>query len=157
MDWFSLVYNFLKRDDIEGERLTAYPDPATKGEPWTVAVGHTGYVDGKRVGPGMTVTLEKSRELLHADVTSAEGFVNRLVKVPLTQHQKAALVSFTFNLGAGALQNSTLLKKLNAGDYGGAADQFLQWDKARVNGVLQKMNGLAKRRTLEREMFLTAD
>lgn len=157
MDWFALCYAFLRRPDIEGERLEAYPDPATKGEPWTVGVGHTGMVDGVRVHAGMKISFEKSRELLRMDVNKAEGYVNSLVKVPLTQHQKAALVSLVFNIGPGNFQTSTLLKKLNAGDTNGAADQFLAWDKARVNGVLQVMGGLKKRRALEREMFLAPD
>lgn len=156
-DWFSLCYDFLKRDDIEGERLTAYPDPATKGEPWTIGVGHTGFVDGVRVARGMTITFAKSRQLLREDISNTERHVRTLVRVPITNHQKAALVSLVFNIGVGNFQASTLLRKLNAGDTGGAADQFLVWDKARVNGKLTQMAGLVERRALEREMFLTDD
>ncbi len=87
---------------------------------------------------------------LISDLAQCERAVNRLVKVTLTQNQFDALVSFVFNVGSGNLQSSTLLRKLNSGDYKGAADEFLRWNKA----AGKVMNGLVARRTAEREFFL---
>ena len=71
--------------------------------------------------------------------------------MPVTQNQFDALVSFTYNLGAGNLRSSTLLKKLNAGDYAGAADEFPKWNKA--GG--KELAGLTRRRNAERDLFLS--
>ena len=87
--------------------------------------------------------------LLRQDLNVAEACVNRLVQVDLTQAQYDALVSFTFNLGCGALSKSTLLKRLNAGDYHGAAREFLKW----VYAGGRKIEGLMNRRVAERAMF----
>ncbi len=78
--------------------------------------------------------------------------MHRLVTVDLDQDQFDALVSFTFNLGAGNLQSSTLLKLLNQGEYTQAADQFLRWNKA--GGRV--LPGLTRRREAERALFLQA-
>lgn len=127
----------------EGVRLTAYFDSV--GVP-TIGVGHT-------LGVKMSdrITMEQCDEFLRADLEDAEHAVNNAVKVPLTQGQHDALVSFVFNLGAGAFKGSTLLKKLNAKQYDEAADQFLRWNQA--GGRV--LPGLVKRRTSERMMFLT--
>lgn len=155
MDWFELVYNFLKRPDIEGEVLTAYPDPGTGGEPWTIGVGHTGKVDGKKITKSTKITAEKSRELLKEDIAEAARAVDELVhpKYPLTQHQKAALVSFVFNIGEGAFSNSTMLRLLNTNQIDAAAQQFARWNKA----AGKELRGLTNRRAYEKRMFLTAD
>ena len=130
----------------EGRRLTAYPDPGTGCEPWTIGVGHTNDVQ-----QGDACTPSESDAFLRADLVDAEDAVNRAVIVSLTQGQFDALVSFTFNLGEGALHGSTLLRKLNAGQYDAAADQFLFWTHA-AGRVLP---GLVKRRASERMLFLT--
>lgn len=155
MDWFDLVYNFLKRPDIEGEMLTAYPDPGTGGEPWTIGVGHTGKVGTKKVAKGMKITAEQSRELLRADIAVAANAVERLVqaKRPLSNHQKAALVSFVFNVGEGHFAASTMLRLLNANQFDEAALQFARWNQA--GGKV--LRGLVNRRAYEKQMFLTAD
>ena len=132
--------------ESEGCVLKAYPDPATGGEPWTIGYGHT----GSDVRPGKVIDQDEADRLLDEDVDLFERGVNRLVNVDLTQGQFDALVCFAFNLGLGALQQSTLLKLLNAGDYEGAAKQFLRWDK--VGGKV--MAGLTKRRQAESELFL---
>jgi len=103
----------------EGLKLKAYKD--TKGI-WTIGIGHT----GPEVVEGLVITKEKAHELFRKDVTWAEDAVN-LVKVPLTQNQFDALVSFVFNVGAGAWKRSTMLKLLNVGDYVGASKQFDRW------------------------------
>jgi len=129
----------------EGMRLTAYPDPGTGADPWTIGVGHT----GPDVYPGRTISVEEGHQLLHDDVQEAVATVKNLVKVPLTQGQFDALVDFTFNCGAGNLGRSTLLKLLNAGDYNGASDHFSDWVKA--GGRV--LPGLVTRRENEERIF----
>lgn len=136
---------FIKRE--EGERLLAYPDSVGV---WTIGVGHTGTVDGKPIAKGMTITPAQSTNLLLSDLAWAESAIGSNVKVPLTQNQYDALCSFVFNVGRNAFTGSTLLKKLNAKDYAGAADQFLQWKRAGQFADL-----LLPRRKRERELFIT--
>lgn len=128
--------------DYEGVRLKAYDDGVGV---WTIGVGHI-----KGVKPGDSITMDQVDEYLREDLQEAEAAVNSSVKVPLNQGQFDALVSFVFNLGAGAFRGSTLLKKLNAKDYDGAADEILRWNRA--GGRV--LPGLVKRRISERIMFL---
>lgn len=143
----------------EGLRLKAYPDPASGGAPWTIGYGHT-----KNVRRGDTCTLEQAEAWLDADLADAYAVVDRAVKVALTEPQRDALASFVFNIGPGykgvkdglvSLKNgqpSTLLRRLNAGDYVAAASQFPLWTKAGRSGKV--MPGLVKRRGEERALFL---
>ncbi|MER1467028.1 lysozyme [Enterobacter hormaechei] len=133
---------------FEGCKLTAYQDSVGV---WTIGYGWTQHVDGKPIRAGMTIKQETAERLLKTGLVSYESDVSRLVKVGLTQGQFDALVSFTYNLGAGSLSTSTLLRKLNAGDYAGAADEFLHWNKA--GGKV--LNGLTRRREAERALFLS--
>lgn len=128
----------------EGLELTAYPDPGSGGEPWTIGVGHTGGVK-----QGDTCTKHEALQWLSEDVETAENAVNRLVTVELTQSQFDALVSFTFNCGAGNLASSTLLKMVNDEYYDGAKRQFPRWNKA----AGREMAGLTKRRHAEAALF----
>ena len=127
---------------FEGCRLNAYPDPATGGAPWTIGYGHT----GNDVRPGMVWTQVQADSALISDLAQCERAISRLVKVTLTQNQFDAIVSFVFNVGSGNLQSSTLLRKLNSGDYRGAAEEFPRWNKA----AGKVMAGLTKRRAAER-------
>ncbi|EMP5337354.1 TPA: lysozyme [Citrobacter freundii] len=136
---------------FEGCRLTAYPDPGTGGAPWTIGYGWTHPIDGKPVKPGMTIDQETADRLLKTGLVSYENDVLKLVRVKLTKGQFDALVSFAYNVGSRALSTSTLLKKLNAGDIKGAADEFLRWNKA--GGKV--LNGLTRRREAERALFLS--
>jgi len=101
----------------------------------------------------MTISSARAEEMLQADLPRFEAAVSRLVTVPLDQHQFDALVSFTYNLGEGNLRSSTLLKKLNAGDYAAAAAQFERW----VTAAGKPLPGLVKRRAAERAMFEGAE
>jgi lysozyme len=130
--------------ETEGCRLTAYQD---SGGVWTIGVGHTAGVK-----PGQRATMAEVEEWLREDVGDSEDAVASLVKVALTQNQYDALVSFVFNLGATQFSDSTLLKKLNAGDYKGAQGQFKRW--VYDNGEIQP--GLVKRRNGEAMLFGTA-
>ncbi|MCM7122215.1 lysozyme [Enterobacter hormaechei] len=134
--------------EFEGCKLTAYRDSVGV---WTIGYGWTQPVDGKPIRAGMTIKQETAERLLKTGLVSYESDVSRLVKVGLTQGQFDALVSFTYNLGARTLSTSTLLRKLNAGDYAGAADEFLRWNKA--GGKV--LNGLTRRREAERALFLS--
>jgi len=133
-------------EGFEGVRLAAYPDPATGGDPWTIGYGHT----GPEVHSGMTITQEQAENYLMQDVAKAAADVNSKVTVEITQNEFDALVDFAFNCGCGNLNNSTLLKKLNAGDHEGAAHEFEKWDMAAGH----HMAGLLRRRQAEELLFL---
>lgn len=132
---------------FEGCELKAYYDAVGV---LTIGWGWTQKVDGKPITKGMTISQATADRLLRCGVIQYEQDVSKLVRVPLNQNQFDALVSFTYNVGAKALSGSTLLSKLNAGDYPGAADELLKW----VYGNKVKLSGLVTRRKAEREMFL---
>ncbi len=132
----------------EGNRLTAYRDSVGI---LTVGVGHTSAAGPPTVTPGMTITAAQSDEILSRDLATFERAVSNSVKVPITQNQFNALVSLAFNIGGGAFAKSTLVRRLNTGDYTGAANQFLRWNRA--GGKV--LRGLVTRREAERKQFLT--
>jgi len=125
----------------EGLRLKAYQDSVGV---WTIGYGHT-----RTAKPGMTITAEEAEALLRQDLADAEKAVTRLVKVPLSDNQYSALVSFVFNLGSGNFSMSTLLRKINAGDMAGAAKEFKRWNRAGK----KVLAGLVKRRDAEAALF----
>jgi lysozyme len=129
----------------EGLRLKAYPDPGTGGLPWTIGYGST-----SGVTRNMVITETKAEQMLAADLVRFEHIVERLVRVPVDQGQFDALVSFTYNVGEGNFTKSTLLRRLNAGDTAGAAEQFSRW----VNAGGKVLPGLVKRRAAEQALFL---
>lgn len=137
--------NIIK--EFEGLRLSAYDDGVGV---FTVGYGTIRYPNGNKVKRGDKITLEQAEQYLRHDLSNFEDVVNSLVKVPLTQNQFDALTSLVYNIGSSAFSKSTLLKKLNAKDYKGAADQFLVWNKA--GG--KTLQGLTNRRTKERQLFL---
>lgn len=138
--------NLIK--SFEGFSFTAYKCPAGV---WTVGYGHT----GPEVIEGSRVTEQQAEKILKKDLEAAENAVTNLVKIPLTQHQFDALVSFTYNNGQGALCYSTLLKRLNSGEEpcSVAKEEFPRWVKGEGNEVL---NGLVRRRASEVQLFCTA-
>lgn len=129
---------------FEGCKLTAYLCPARV---WTIGYGST----GPHVRKGLTITQAEADQLLRDDLARFEAAVSRLVSVPLNDNQFSALVSFAFNVGIGALEGSTLLRKLNARDLDGAAAQFERWNRADGRVVA----GLTRRRQAERALFVT--
>jgi len=133
---------------FEGLELEAYQDIA---DIWTIGYGHT----GPDVQPGMRISEREAEELLRRDLKSREQAVESATKVKLNQNEFDALVSFVYNVGAGALRSSTALKRLNKGDRVGAADALTWWNKATVSGVLRPVLGLTRRRAAERALFLT--
>ena len=146
----------IKKD--EGVRNRPYQCPALL---YTVGVGHVidpshakvPFANRKQLpipdGWDRVLSAEEIDEILRKDLARFESGVLRLIKVPMTQGQFDALVSFSFNVGLGNLQNSTLRMKINREDYAGAAEQFLVWTKA--GGRV--LPGLVKRRAHEKEMF----
>lgn len=128
--------------DFEGCKLEPYKCP---GDVWTSGVGHTA-----TTRPGEVLSHEQVASNLVTDVKDAERIVNRYVRVPLTQGQFDALVSFSFNVGEGNFRSSTLLKKLNAGDYAGACHQLPRW----IYSSGKKLAGLERRRLAERDICL---
>lgn len=132
--------NLIKH--FEGLWLRAYKCPANI---WTIGYGHT-----TGVCPDDVITEDQAISLLRKDIAESERAVNQYVHVPLTQNQFDALVSFVFNLGVGNFSTSTLLKKINAGDYDGAAREFGRW----VNAGGKALPGLVRRRKAESALFL---
>lgn len=128
---------------MEGCKLVAYQDSVGV---WTIGYGHT----GSDVFEGLAITQDYADKLLAKDIQKAVDHVNSVVDAEITQGQFDALVDFTFNLGAGRLDKSTLLKKLNVGDHQGAAEEFDKW----VFAGGKVLAGLVKRRGLEKALFL---
>ncbi|MFD6390783.1 lysozyme [Nocardia sp. NPDC060259] len=128
----------------EGVELEAYQDT---GGVWTIGYGHT---DG--VKPGDQISQAQAETYLQQDLAASEEAVRRLVKVPITQNQFDALVSFTYNVGSGGLENSDVLTRLNAGDNAGAQDAF---GKFVYDSKGNKLDGLARRRQDEANLFGT--
>lgn len=131
----------------EGYSPKAYPDPGTGGEPYTIGYGHTGGVK-----LGQTCDEAQADAWLRQDIEHAERAVTDLVAQPLTQNQFDSLVDFVYNVGAGNFSKSTLLRKINERDWGGAGDEFLRWNKAGGHVLA----GLTARREDERNMFMSA-
>lgn len=136
LDGINLIKTF------EGLRLEAYKDVIGV---WTIGWGHT----GSDVRPGLKIDEPTATDLLHLDLRKFEDGINSMVKVALSQHQFDALVSFTYNVGLGNFQKSTMLKLLNASDSAKAALEFPKWRSAggRVIPVL------VERRAKEQFLF----
>jgi lysozyme len=142
----------------EGVRQKPYRCPALL---WTVGVGHV--IDPSHIGVKFderkslpipagwdrTLSMEEVNDILAQDLRRFEKGVLRLCPNGLTQHRFDALVSFSFNVGLGNLQRSSIRMKHNRGDYDGAAEAFMQWTKA--GGRV--LNGLVKRRTDEVNIY----
>ena len=151
-------------EKFEGFSPRPYVCPAGH---WTIGWGATHYPDGKSVMPddypgGIPKEFAGSC-LVAAMLRVGENLGSCVTRRP-THHEAAALISLGFNVGVGAhdgikgdLADSALLAKFNAGDFAGAAEQFLIWNKAHVAGVLRVLPGLTRRRQAERKMFLTPD
>jgi lysozyme len=133
---------------FEGKRLVAYDDGVGV---WTIGFGTTVYPNGIKVKKGDTCTEAQAKAYMAYDLKKFESAVNNAVKVPLNQNQFDALVSLAYNIGTDAFSKSTLVKKLNANNIRGAADQFDVW----VNAGGNRMQGLVNRRAKEKALFLS--
>ncbi len=132
----------------EGLKTTAYRDVAGV---LTIGYGHTSAAGSPKVTPGMAIGDKEAERILKADLAKFEARVERLVKVSLTDNQFSALVSFDFN--TGALDKSTLLKKLNKGDYAAVPVELMKW----VNAGGKKVQGLVNRRAAEAGLWAKGD
>lgn len=144
------LYDFIKQE--EGVVLHSYRDSAGI---YTIGIGSTMYKSGKRVGPGEHITIEEALDLLSWEVNNKSASVSHFVsQTRLNQNQYNALVSFAYNVGIGALQNSTLLKKvkINPSDPF-IRNEFLKWVYITVNGKKVVSKGLQERRQREWELF----
>lgn len=131
------------KDGVEGRVYEPYKDVAGV---WTVCDGHT----GNDIIKGRKYSDRECDRLLWNDLQPVKKTVDSLVKVPLNEYQRAALYSFTYNVGSGSFSKSTLLKKLNAGDQDGACEELRRW----VYAGGMKFRGLMNRRDMERSMCL---
>jgi len=134
---------------FEGCKLRAYQDSVGI---WTVGYGATFYQDGSKIKSGDTLTQQQADELLSYHVDLFAEKVKPLIKGELSDNQFSALVSFAFNLGAGALAKSTLLKKVNANpEDASISSEFAKWDKA--GG--KQLRGLTRRRKAEADLYFS--
>lgn len=137
---------------IAGVLVSHFEPGKIRGKPYidpvgvlTVCDGHTGPdIDPKRI-----YTDAECDAWRDADLAIADRAVRRLITVPLNDWQRAALIDFTYNLGAGNLAESTMRRKFNAGDYAGACAELDRWVKGRVGGVLVTLPGLVTRREVD--------
>jgi lysozyme len=133
---------------LEGCNLTAYPDDASGGKPYTIGWG-TILLNGNPVQPGQVITQAVADAAQVAEVTYSLGVARRAVLAVITDGEAAALTSFAYNLGAGALRTSTLVKLVSAGNRNGAVNEFRKW----IYGAGRPMLGLLRRRWVEAAVF----
>ncbi len=135
----------------EGFRSYAYID--SSGYP-VIGYGQT-IIRGRRVRMGQRISRAEADAELARELYRIERIVRSRVKVRLNANQSAALTSLVYNAGTRVVTNSTLIRKLNAGNYAGAANEILRWNKAHQGGRLVPLAGLTRRRQAERRLFLT--
>ena len=131
----------------EGFRPQAYQDSVGV---WTIGYGTT-RINGQPVKAGMTITEDQALRLVQQEVNKLWSQIEQILKVNLNQNQMNALVDFAYNLGFNALKSSTLMSKVNAGDFNGAANEFTRW----VYAGGKVLPGLVKRREAEKQLFLS--
>ena len=136
--------------EFEGLRLKAYKCPAAV---WTIGYGHTSAAGAPIVNPDLVITKDEAEEVLERDMEQYEEGVRKYVKVDLTQGQFDALVDFAYNAGVGALQKSTLLKKVNAEKFDEVPAEFMKWTK----GGGKELPGLVRRRRAEVKLWRGLD
>lgn len=135
--------------EFEELRLESYPD---LGGVWTIGFGTT-KLNGQPISAGMKINEPVAWALFYGDVQESLNHIEKVVRVSLNQNQIDALCSFTYNLGTGALSNSSLLQSINAKLIINE-DLFTRWNKVRIGGVLKPVNGLTRRRKKEFDLFM---
>lgn len=143
-----IAVNLIK--EFEGFKDYAYID--TDGTP---VIGYgLSRIAGKPVQIGDRISPTEADTALNNHLQEINQELDQIVKVSLSEEQLSALASISFNVGINSIKTSTLIRKVNAKDYAGAANEFLRWDKANLRGRLVQMPGLARRRQAERQLFL---
>ncbi|MEM6614339.1 MAG: lysozyme [Cyanobacteria bacterium P01_C01_bin.72] len=143
-----IAVNLIK--EFEGFKDHAYID--TDGTP---VIGYgLSKINGTPVKIGDRISPSQADAALDDHLQEIQQELAQVVNVELSEQQLSALASISFNVGVGAIKNSTLLRKINAQDYAGAANEFLRWDKANMRGRLVQLPGLSRRRAAERNLFL---
>lgn len=140
--------NLIK--EFEGFENQAYID--TDGTP-VIGYGLSKIAD-KPVQIGDCISVKQADAALKQQLKIIQQELDQVIKVKLSDRQSSALTSLAFNVGVDFVQNSTLIEKLNTGDYKGSANEFLRWDKANIGGELVQIPGLIRRRQAERQLFL---
>jgi len=140
---------------FEGLETTAYPDPATGGEPWTIGYGHTSAAGPPSVYPGLTISAKEAEDILKRDLVVFEDAVTKNLTRSANSDQFSAMVSLCFNIGPGNFASSSVRRFHNEGNFAAAADSFLLWNKA--GNPLVEMAGLTRRRKAERELYLSGN
>ena len=134
---------------FEGCKLASYQCSA---KVWTIGFGSTFYENGAKVQPGDTITQHRAESLLLITANKFATEVRKLVKSNLNEKQMAALISFAFNLGIGALQKSTLLKLVNSNPSSPQIrNEFMKW----INAGGKPLNGLIRRRKAEADLYFS--
>lgn len=143
-----IAVNLIK--EFEGFKDYAYID--TDGTP---VIGYgLSRIAGKPVEIGDRISPTEADAALNNHLQEIHQQLDQIVKVNLSESQLSALASISFNVGINSIKTSTLVRKINAKDYAGAANEFLRWDKANLRGRLVQMPGLTRRREAERQLFL---
>ncbi len=140
-------HGLAKLKQWEGLKTKAYKDA---GGVWTIGYGHTATAGEPKPRAGMVITAAEAERILLKDLTQYEAAVESLVKVELNDNQFAALVSFVYNIPLAKFKKSTLLKKLNAGNYDAVPNELMKWTKA--GG--KKIQGLVNRRRAEGYLWM---
>lgn len=132
----------------EGCRLTAYPDPATGGDPWTIGFGDT----GPDVRPGLRITQQEAEDRLTARLAREfePGVSAAIGDAPTTDNEFSAMISLAYNIGVGAFKGSSVARLHRAGNHAAAASAFALWNKA--GGAV--LAGLTRRRKEEADLYL---
>ena len=140
-------HGLAKLKQWEGLRTKAYRDD---GGVWTIGYGHTAMAGAPKPHAGMVISTEEAEKILLKDLVQYEAAVESLVKVELNDNQFAALVSFVYNIPLAKFKKSTLLKKLNAGNYDAVPNELMKW----INVDRKKNQGLVNRRRAEGYLWM---
>jgi lysozyme len=144
-----IALNLIK--EFEGFKDYAYID--TDGTP---VIGYgLSRIGGVPVQIGDRISSDQADAALKAHLQEIHRELDKIIKVELSDRQLSALASISFNVGVDNIKSSTLIQKINAKDYTGAADEFMRWDNANLQGAFVQMPGLTRRRSAERRLFLS--
>jgi len=138
--------------DKKSKKIVAYQDLAGV---WTIGYGNTfNPFTGEKVKEGMVIDENTALSWLNKDIEVRQAALKKILKRTPNNNQLSAMISLAYNIGLDRFADSSIRKNFDAGDFKKAADSFLLYNKARKNGVLVVVDGLDRRRRMERELFL---